>query len=195
MSSITVVGDWPVIVAGAYREVEVLRVQEWVVALAPWDVFFTGTFRFEVRRVDVASRIAERFFSHNVWRRPVFYAVEWHPRGHGCHVHAVIASSGSCYRRGLWRAWFDRYGRARVEPVRDRDQVGRYCAKYCVKQAFRRGWWNALNCVQGVFPVGQRCSPLQHEHSLGGRLPVRRLGLVDLHGGVVGAHAERDEDV
>ena len=136
------------------RTCEKWEVEVWVDKLAAWDVWFTGTFRWPVFRVDVASGITERFMAHNVPARPVFYAVEWHPGGHGCHVHALIASSGSCYRSGLWRAWFGRYGRARVEPVRHADQVSSYCAKYCVKQAFSKGWWNALNCVQGVFPGG-----------------------------------------
>jgi len=151
------------------------EVEAWVHKLAPWDVWFTGTFRYPIYKCDVASGITERFMAHNLPARPVFYAVEWHPGGHGCHVHALIASSGSCYRSGLWRSWFDRYGRARVEPVKQADQVSSYCAKYCIKQAFARGWWNALNCVQGVFPAGGRhFSPRGKNKAVPRGLLVRR---------------------
>jgi len=148
------------------------EIEDWVFKLAPWDVWFTGTFKWPVYRVDVASGITERFMAKHLPARPCFYAVEWHPGGHGCHVHALIASSGACYRSGLWRAWFGRYGRARVESVRHADQESSYCAKYCVKHAFAKGWWNALNCVQAVFPGGGRCwTPRSKNKRLQGASP------------------------
>ena len=37
-------------------------------------------------------------------------------------------------RRKIWRTWFERYGRARIEAVNSRDDVADYCAKYVIKE-------------------------------------------------------------
>jgi hypothetical protein len=41
--------------------------------------------------------------------------------------------------REIWREWFHRYGRARIEPVNSRDDVADYCAKYVTKED---SWWD-----------------------------------------------------
>jgi hypothetical protein len=42
-------------------------------------------------------------------------------------------------RREIWRTWFERYGRNRIEAVHSRDDVADYCAKYVTKEG---AWWN-----------------------------------------------------
>lgn len=42
-------------------------------------------------------------------------------------------------RKQTWRSWFERYGRNRIEPVNNRDDVADYCAKYVCKEG---AWWN-----------------------------------------------------
>jgi hypothetical protein len=39
----------------------------------------------------------------------------------------------------LQRRWIGRYGRARIEPVNNNDDVADYCAKYVTKEG---SWWN-----------------------------------------------------
>ena len=49
-------------------------------------------------------------------------------------------------RRDIWRTWFERYGRNRIEPVNSRDDVSDYAAKHVTKEG---AWW-------GVKLVGHR---------------------------------------
>lgn len=55
------------------------------------------------------------------------------------HVHALWCDCLGKSRREVWQTWFNRYGRARIEPVNNRDDVADYCAKYVSKE---RSWWN-----------------------------------------------------
>ena len=55
------------------------------------------------------------------------------------HAHSLWVDCASKSRRDVWRTWFDRYGRARIEPVRDKEDVTGYCSKYVTKQG---AWWD-----------------------------------------------------
>jgi len=68
-----------------------------------------------------------------------FYALEQNPSRDGCHAHALWCDCKNMQRTGIWRKWFHRYGRARIEPVNNRDDVADYCAKYVAK---KNAWWN-----------------------------------------------------
>ncbi len=73
-----------------------------------------------------------------------FYAIEQNPSDRfdprpGHHVHALWANSDEVQRSAIWKRWFDKYGRNRIEPCRSLDDVSAYCAKYVTK---RDAWWN-----------------------------------------------------
>lgn len=68
-----------------------------------------------------------------------FYALEPNPGRDGYHVHALWCDCENKSRRVIWQTWFGRYGRVRIEPIRSRDDVSDYCAKYVTKVAT---WWD-----------------------------------------------------
>jgi len=68
-----------------------------------------------------------------------FYALEQNPGRDGCHAHALWCDCKNRRRTEIWEKWFHRYGRARIEPVNNRDDVADYCAKYVTKE---NAWWN-----------------------------------------------------
>ena len=90
----------------------------------------------------------------NRWRRglnrPVYVlGIEEHSSRHrpGCfHCHAVLNFPGyEANRRIGWSTWFNakplgyNLGRARIEPPKDQEDVGAYCAKYVTKEQGNRG--------------------------------------------------------
>ena len=115
----------------------------WLTSLAPWDCFGTMTFRMEVT-VASARKQFERWMRHDLPHIPCFYAIEQHPGGHGAHIHCLMRL-GTRRRYSVWNNWFSKYGRVRLEPVEKTGGVVGYCAKYCIKSAFEKGWWNVLN--------------------------------------------------
>ena len=134
-----------------------------------WSAFFTGTFRQNPGPVYVPrnmlrrgqSRVAKKGRSKFLYSRGVsqlaalkafrrfmlrgfadcdyFVAVEPNPSSDGHHLHGLIWRAEELFRSGMWRKWFDRFGRARVEPVHDQGQVVSYCSKYNVKRIFAQG--------------------------------------------------------
>jgi len=52
---------------------------------------------------------------------------------------SIWSAQKSFERFMVWRCWFDRYGRSRIEPCRSRDDVADYCSKYVTKKDV---WWN-----------------------------------------------------
>jgi len=115
-----------------------LQMVEWVDSLAPWEVISHLTFRWEVS-LDAARRGYERFMRRALPHLSYFYAEEANPSRDGYHIHALWADAKTLYRKEAWATWFKRFGRARIEPVRDRGDVTNYCAKYVTKE---RSWWN-----------------------------------------------------
>ena len=93
-----------------------------------------------------AERCYLKFMKQEMWGVSHFYAIEPNPSRDGHHVHALWCDCRNKSRKILWEKWFDRYGRARIEPVNSRDDVSDYCAKYVTKA---NAWW-------GVKLVGQR---------------------------------------
>lgn len=111
---------------------------DWVNYLADWRVIAHLTFSWECS-MDSGRRVYERFMQRHLARVSYFYALEQNPSRDGFHVHALWADTGSVFRKLAWSEWFQRYGRARIEPVRSYNDVSAYCAKYVTKE---RAWWN-----------------------------------------------------
>jgi hypothetical protein len=118
---------------------------DWVHSLAPWQVISHMTFAWEAS-IWSGMRCYEKFMRQEMWGVSYFYALEQNPCRDGFHVHALWCDCMNKSRREIWRRWFERYGRARIEPVNSRDDVADYCAKYVTKEG---SWWN-------VKLVGQR---------------------------------------
>jgi hypothetical protein len=111
---------------------------DWVHSLAPWQVISHMTFAWEAS-VWSAQRCYEKFMKREMWGVSYFYALEQNPCRDGYHVHALWCDCKNKSRREIWRTWFERYGRARIEPVNSRDDVADYCAKYVTKDG---SWWD-----------------------------------------------------
>ena len=118
--------------------VDALQRAAWVNALAPWRIIAHLTFSWEAS-FDSGRRVYEKFMARKLPHVSYFYALEQNPSRDGCHVHALWADCGGVYRKEVWADWFQRYGRCRVEPVRNYEDVCGYCSKYCTKEA---AWWN-----------------------------------------------------
>jgi len=111
---------------------------DWVHSLAPWQAISHMTFSWEAS-IQSAQRCYEKFMRSELWGVSYFYALEQNPSRDGFHVHALWCDCLNRSRRQIWQDWFDRYGRARIEPVNNRDDVADYCAKYVTKE---NSWWN-----------------------------------------------------
>ena len=110
----------------------------WVQSLAPWDWIAHLTFKWEASR-DSARRNYEKFMRSEMRGVSYFYALEQNPGRDGFHVHALWCDCKGKSRRVVWQTWFNRYGRGRIEPVNNRDDVADYCAKYVTKES---AWWD-----------------------------------------------------
>ena len=110
----------------------------WVNGLAKWEWIAHLTFRYEASLWS-AQRQMEKFWVDVAEGLSWFYAIEQNPSRDGHHIHALIANPRELRRRAIWKAWFERYGRNRIEPVRSLDDVSCYCAKYVCKE---RAWWD-----------------------------------------------------
>ena len=144
-----------------------LALEDFVYELAPWQVISHLTFRWEVG-LDAGRRAYERFMARGFPELSYFYALEENPCRDGFHVHALWADAKTLYRKEAWAAWFKRFGRARIEPVKDRGDVTSYCAKYVTKEVYGRGWWNVK--LQWHRVQAQRGEPFVLERDT--RLPV-----------------------
>jgi hypothetical protein len=123
-------------------ESELHQLSSWVYDLCPWSVFFTGTFKGEFSEGS-ASKAFERYMKRDLYGVSYFYSVERNPSRYGHHVHALFGHCPALQRSHAWRKWFTRYGRARVEPVRSREDVADYCSKHLAGYLTKEGgWWN-----------------------------------------------------
>lgn len=120
------------------KVLERIEMQAWVANLAPWELAFTGTFRWEASLAS-GQRAFERFMKRRCSDVSYFYALEPNPSRDGCHVHSLFANTAGLYRKAIWQEWLSRFGRNRLEPIRHRVDAENYVAKYCTKDA---SWWN-----------------------------------------------------
>ena len=124
------------------REHEINDISEWVYGLAPWSLFFTGTFRGEYTEA-AAQRAFERFTKKNYPQLTYFYSLERNPSRVGHHVHVLFSKSEGMYRKQFWNKWFTQYGRNKLEPINSREDVANYCTKHLAGYLTKSGgWWN-----------------------------------------------------
>jgi len=110
----------------------------WVNALAPWSVIAHHTFTWAAS-IWSAQKSYEKFMKRELREVSYFYAVEQNPSRDGHHVHALWSDCAGVQRSEIWKRWFERFGRNKIEPVRGLDDVVAYCAKYVTKEG---AWWN-----------------------------------------------------
>jgi hypothetical protein len=131
-----------------------MTVIEWVSQLAPWDVFMTYTWARPHVSVASASKSTELFHRKFARGLPAIYFVEGNKLRDdgGHHVHALLASNGGLFRRGLKDRWEEKHGFAMPKPIDSIGGVAGYCSKlmpYVTKSGMKGGlWWNVVNCGQ-----------------------------------------------
>lgn len=134
------------------RSIDHLQMAGWVSSLAPWQVVAHLTWRDRVGEdgiargisVDSAAKCFEKFMRRQLPHLSYFYSVEPNPSRYGTHVHALWADAKGVYRKEAWASWFKRFGRAKIEAVRDCSDVSSYLSKYVTKRAdgVCGVWWN-----------------------------------------------------
>lgn len=149
------------------------QMSDWVNWLADWQVISHLTFSWECS-LDSGRRVYERFMKRHLARVSYFYALEENPSRDGFHVHSLWADAGSVFRKEAWSAWFQRYGRARIEPVRSHQDVSGYCAKYVCKE---RAWWDVKLQWHHVQKMNERPFCLDGPSVLPDSLPVGPEGV------------------
>ena len=121
-----------------------IEMGDWVDGLAKWQCVAHLTFRWEAS-VWSCERVYKKFMRAGRPGLPSmhwvshFYALEHNPSRDGFHVHALWCDCLHLQRSEVWRNWFHRYGRNRIEPVRNKDDVADYVAKYVTKEG---AWWD-----------------------------------------------------
>ena len=147
------------------------QMAEWVNYLAPWKLIAHLTWSDWIDDKGVphgitvggASRSFERFMRKELPRVSYFYAVEPNPSREGSHVHAlwcdlqdlvtkriggaelVRSVRGAEGAVDVYQKWFERFGRARIEVVRNHADVTNYCGKHLVAASYttkQAVWWN-----------------------------------------------------
>lgn len=144
----------------------------WLLNLAPWDCFFTCTFKSRVPRLQTAQGIFVNWMKRCPGV-PTFYAVEFHPGGHGAHLHGLMAlAHRGLQRTALWESWFDAYGRNSFLPPRSPGAVAGYCARGSVLEVLKDGCWGLLGVSMNRRKFGHARSRAQaHVVSPGTRSP------------------------
>jgi hypothetical protein len=137
----------------AMKQELVAEMARFVSSLAKWKVFATHTFSWEASLWS-SRRVYERFMKDSLPSLSYFYAVEQNPSRDGFHVHAMW-DSDLAPRKATHRDWLERYGRNRIEPVRDHQDVLDYCAKYVCKDG---AWWD-FRLSRGSLTSYLRCHP------------------------------------
>ena len=103
----------------------------WLHDMAPWDLFFTGTFEWE-SSLQATRKAFQKFMSKNLPNVSYFFVSEKNPSRPGYHIHALMADATGLYRKGVWALWKKKYGMNRLEPIRSRLDVEKYTTKHCV---------------------------------------------------------------
>jgi hypothetical protein len=129
-----------------FSDTQKIQMACWVNNLAPWQIIAHHTFEWAAS-VWSARKSFERFMTKEVHDVSYFYAVEQNPSRDGHHVHALWSDCVGVQRSEIWKRWFDRYGRNRIEPVRRVADVAAYCSKYVTKNC---GWWDAKIFAPGL---------------------------------------------
>lgn len=114
----------------------------WLHALAPWELFFTGTFAWEASN-GAAQRSFQSFMHKEMPDVTWFYVTEKNPSRPGYHIHALISGAETYRRTAIWKKWFKRFGINKLEPVRSRKKVEAYTTKHCANYLTKGyGWYD-----------------------------------------------------
>lgn len=114
----------------------------WLHNLAPWELFFTGTFSWEASN-GAAQRSFQRFMHKHMPDCTWFYVTEKNPSRPGYHIHALISGAETYRRKAIWKKWFKRFGINKLEPVRSRKKVEDYTTKHCANYLTKGyGWYD-----------------------------------------------------
>jgi len=105
---------------------------ESLVAPGGWEVMSTFTFRWE-SSLESTRRCFTRWIARDLPRISYFYGIEQNPSRDGYHVHSLWADCRSVFRKAVWQDRHDRWGRARIEPVRSKQDSSEYASKYLCK--------------------------------------------------------------
>lgn len=100
-----------------------------------WDYFFTGTFRFENITPNGARRAANRFFRGFPTKELIVLFIESGKLYGKVHLHGLLRfrADQRPTARTIWKWWFDKNGRAKVEEIKSAQAVSKYCCKYVIK--------------------------------------------------------------
>tara|TARA_Y100000588_G_scaffold5882_1_gene7126 strand:- start:69 stop:539 length:471 start_codon:yes stop_codon:yes gene_type:complete len=118
--------------ATAEKELQRESVVRWLDGLAEWEVFFTGTTRYNASCRSL-KKSYERFMKNNYPHISYVYSLEPHSDA-GFHVHTLFTQPLGMDWKKFWQRWYDQYGRARTEPIRHKADVQMYVAKYVTKE-------------------------------------------------------------
>jgi len=124
------------------------RLTEWLSGdTFTWSFFCTLTFRRppftrQIQRVGVLLALD----SWPCERRRAFVAEERGSETERRHLHCLLEAPAVDPRR-IWRTWFDRYGRAKVERYNPQLGAAHYLTKYVLKDACDKGDWDVLSYV------------------------------------------------
>lgn len=102
----------------------------WLHDMAPWDLFFTGTFEWE-SSLTATRRAFQNFMKKHLPDVSYFFVSEKNPNRPGYHIHALMADCTGVYRKRIWERWKLKYGMNRLEPIRSRHDVEKYTTKHC----------------------------------------------------------------
>ena len=117
-------------------------IAEFMHELAPWDVFFTGTFKGHYSEQQT-QRAFEKFMQRSFSGVTYFYVIEHNPTREGHHVHALMYSADPIWREEMNQTWYQRFGLAKVEKIRSKRDVESYCTKHVRNYLTKGGgWWN-----------------------------------------------------
>lgn len=111
---------------------------ESLVAPGGWEIMSTFTFRWEAS-VESARRCFTRWIRKRLPGVSYYYAIEGNPSRAGCHVHSLWADARGFRRKALWQESLQRWGYARIEPVRNKRDSSDYASKYLCKTD---GWFD-----------------------------------------------------
>jgi hypothetical protein len=115
--------------SGALERMEVIS---WLDSQADWDVFFTGTTRY-IATCRSLRKSFEGFMRSNYKAVSYVYTLEPHVDT-GFHVHAMFDEPYLLSWNSFWERWYERYGRARTDPIRHKANVALYVTKYLTKE-------------------------------------------------------------
>jgi len=109
----------------------------------PWDWWTTFTWRdrddkkgngYGAVSTWSACKMFRRFMQLDEADSDFVFVVEANPSRMGNHVHAVVGGVSGLRREDVWRSWFLKHGRCRIEPY-DMDKGSKYyLGKYISKR-------------------------------------------------------------